>query len=132
MDANSIVLTGACAAALGASAGLTVKLLPAFLAARRDLTGLRYVPDASTTEEENNRSLVRPLGRIRNSSIVGIYRDALRHADGSFTCAYHVELEPTVFSDDLIIENRCDGLARMLAARKPVGSTAARRRNGPT
>jgi hypothetical protein len=122
IDANAIALTAGCAAALGVSAGMTITLLPTFLAAHRDLTRLRYVPDASTTEEENNQSLVRPLGRTRNSSIVGFYGDVLRHADGSFTRAYHVGLCPTVFIDDLLIENRCDGLARMLAARKPVGT----------
>src|SRR5262249_45450071 len=61
-------------------------------------------------------------GRIRNSSIIGIYRDVLRHRDGTFTRAYHVELSPTLFSDDLVIESRCDAFARMLAARKPVGT----------
>jgi hypothetical protein len=52
---------------------------------------------------------------------VGLYGDALRHSDGSFTKAYHIEMSPTVLSDDLVIESRCDALARMLAARKPVG-----------
>jgi hypothetical protein len=66
---------------------------------------------------------IRIPGRIRNSSIVGLYGDALRHADGSFTRAYHVDICPTVFSDDLLIESRCNALARMLAARKPVGTS---------
>src|SRR5262249_6310312 len=38
------------------------------------------------------------------------------------TRAYHAELSPTVFSDDLVIENRCDAFARMLSSRKPVGT----------
>ncbi|MCI0390773.1 MAG: hypothetical protein MOB07_18665 [Acidobacteria bacterium] len=121
MDANAIALTASCAAALGIGAGLTIRLAPAFLAARRDWSSLRYVPDASSNDEAYYATERMP-GRIRNSSIVGLYNDALRHADGSFTRAFHVELYPSVFSDDLLIENRCDALARMLAARKPVGT----------
>ncbi len=122
MDANAIALTASCAAALGISAGLAIKLAPVFLVAQRDWSRLRYVPAAGVNNESNNASLLRPLGRTRNNSIVGLYGDALRHADGSFTRAYQVELCPTVFSDDLLMENRCDALARMLAARKPVGT----------
>lgn len=121
MDANAITLAASCAAALGISTGLAVRLVPAFLVARRDWSSLRYVPDASSTEE-TDLPHERTPGRIRNSSIVGLYGDALRHADGSFTRAFHVELYPTVFSEDLVIESRCDALARMLAARKPVGT----------
>jgi len=125
MDANAITLTASCAAALGIGAGLTIKLVPAFLAARRDRSTLRYVPNGledASSNDEAYFSTERTPGRIRNSSIVGLYRDALRHADGSFTRAFHVELSPSVFSDDLVVENRCDALARMLAARKPVGT----------
>ena len=126
MDANAITLTASCAAALGIGAGLTIKLVPAFLAARRDRSTLRYVPNGledASSNDEAYFSTERTPGRIRNSSIVGLYRDALRHADGSFTRAFHVELSPSVFSDDLAVENRCDALARMLAARKPVGTS---------
>jgi hypothetical protein len=122
MDANAIALTASCAAALGLSAGLAVKLAPAFLVAQRDWSRLRYVPEARGNTESKDAALLRPLGRTRNSSIVGVYSNALRHTDGSFTRAYRVELCPTVFSDDLTTENRCDALARMLAARKPVGT----------
>src|SRR5262249_17344454 len=122
MDANGIILTTCCAAAVGISAGLTIKLVPAFVAARRDLSRLRYAPDASTNDEEKITTHIRTPGRIRNSSIIGIYRDALRHSDGAFTRAYHVELSPSLFSDDPVIESRCDAFARMLTARKPVGT----------
>lgn len=122
MDANAIALTATCAAAAGIGAGLTIKLVPALLTAQRDFAKLRHVPDTSINEDENNESLVRPLGRIRNGSIVGLCGDALRHADGSFTRAFYVEACSTVFSDDLLIENRCNAIARLLAARKPVGT----------
>lgn len=122
IDANAIAMTASCAAALGLGAGLAIKLAPTFLVAQRDWSRLRYVPDAGAKKEDNHLSLTHPLGRTRNSSIVGIYGNALRHTDGSFTRAYHAELCPTVFADDLLAENRCDALARMLAARKPVGT----------
>lgn len=123
MDASAIALTASCAAAFGIGAGLTIKLVPAFLVAHRDWSRLRYVPDALSKEGGSNEAQTRMPGRIRNSSVISLYGDALRHADGSFTRAYHLELCPTVFSDDLLIESRCNAIARMLAARKPVGTT---------
>ncbi len=122
MDASAIAVTASCAAATGIGAGIAIRLMPGFRAVYRDWSSLRHVPNASASDEENLLAHTRRPGRVRNSSIVGIYRDALRHTDGAFTRAYHVELSPTVFSDDLVIENRCDALARMLAARKPVGT----------
>ncbi len=122
MDANAIALTASCAAATGIGAGIAMRLMPTFRAAYRDWSGLRRVPDALASDEEINIAHTQRPGRVRNSSIIGIYRDALRHTDGAFTRAYHVELSPTVFSDDLVIENRCDAFARMLSSPKPVGA----------
>ncbi len=122
MDANAVILTASCAAATGFGAGLAIRLAPAFMAAHHDWSSLRRVPDATASDEMNELAHTRRPGRVRNSSIVGLYRDALRHRDGAFTRAYHIELSPTIFSDDLIIENRCNSLARMLSARKPLGT----------
>lgn len=122
MDANAIAITASAAAALGAGASLGLKLMPALFKARRELAAL---PAAERHDNEvrpaRGGSIIAPA-RLRDSSIIGLYRDALRHADGSFTRAYHVALEPSVFADDLVIENRCHALARLLAARKPVGT----------
>lgn len=68
------------------------------------------------------RTLRRPDGRKRDSSIVGIYREALRHKDGSLTVAYHVEVPATMFADDALVDIRYDDLARMLAFEKPAGT----------
>jgi len=72
----------------------------------------------------NRRTLTlrRPAGRKRDSSIVGIYRDALRHKDGSLTVAYNVEAPATMFADDALVDIRYDDLARMLAFEKPAGT----------
>jgi hypothetical protein len=67
-------------------------------------------------------ALRNPSGRKRDSSVVGIYRDALRHKDGSLTVAYHVEMPATMFADDELVDIRYDDLARMLAFEKPAGT----------
>src|SRR6266849_1593770 len=71
---------------------------------------------------QRTRTLRRPAGRKRGSSIVGIYRDALRHKDGSLTVAYNVEAPATMFADDALVDSRYDDLARMLAFEKPAGT----------
>src|SRR6266849_7736803 len=71
---------------------------------------------------QRTRTLRRPAGRNRDSSIVGIYRDALRHKDGSLTVAYNVEAPATMFADDALVDSRYDDLARMLAFEKPAGT----------
>jgi hypothetical protein len=67
-------------------------------------------------------NLISPVGRKRDSSIVGIYRDALRHKDGALTVAYEVEMPATMFADDSLVDIRYDDLARTLAFEKPAGS----------
>jgi hypothetical protein len=74
-------------------------------ALRRETTALRHPP-----------------GRRRDSSIVGIYNDALRHKDGALTVAYRVETPSTMFADDMLLDSRYDDLARMLAFEKPPGT----------
>lgn len=127
MDAHAIAIAAAAAAGLGIGTGLGLKLVPALFKAGQNLRAVRdpqSQPFAELLGEEAaaHASLARPGGRLCGSTIVGLYGDALRHADGSFTRAYHVELSPTVFSDDLVAESRSNALARLLAARKPVGT----------
>jgi hypothetical protein len=68
------------------------------------------------------RRLRSPLGKRRDASVVGIYKDALRHKDGSLTVAYQVETPATMFADDELVDTRYDDLARMLASEKPAGT----------
>src|SRR5690348_799565 len=67
-------------------------------------------------------SLRRPPGRRRDSSIVGIFIDALRHKDGALTVAYEVEMPATMFADDAVIDYRYDELGRLLSFDKPAGT----------
>src|ERR1700686_580999 len=72
--------------------------------------------------QSQSRALRYPSGRRRDSSIVGIYKDALRHKDGSLTVAYGVEASATMFADDSLVDIRYDDLARMLGFEKPAGT----------
>jgi hypothetical protein len=121
MDTSAILISASCVAATGFGLMMGARLVPALTARRRELANLQYADHdlRSAGESETPAHLKQ---RARTSSIIGVYRDALRHTDGAFTRAYHVELSPTVLKDDLVIENRCDAFARMLAARKPVGT----------
>src|SRR5678815_5032871 len=66
--------------------------------------------------------LRRPPGRRRDSSIVGIINDALRHKDGALIVAYEVEMPATMFAEDSVIDYRYDELARLLSFEKPAGT----------
>lgn len=121
MDTSAIVISASCAAAAGFGVMMGGKLFPGLMARRRELANLQHA-DHDLINRDADEMVAHTRLRARTSLISGIYRDALRHTDGSFTHAYHVELAPTVFSDDLAIESRCDAFARMLAARKPVGT----------
>ncbi|MEP6741263.1 MAG: hypothetical protein ABJB61_02100 [bacterium] len=81
--------------------------------------------DELADEEEldgRTKRLSRPPGRRRDASIVGLYKDALRHKDGALTVAYQVETPASMFADDEIVDIRYDDLARMLAFEKPPGT----------
>lgn len=80
--------------------------------------------ELAADKESHRRSTVlrRPPGRRRDSSIVGISNDALRHKDGALTVAYEVEMPATMFADDAVIDYRYDELARLLAFDKPAGT----------
>src|SRR6185369_11304842 len=79
------------------------------LAAERDL-------------RQRTAMLRRPPGRRRDSSIVGLLNDALRHKEGALTVAYEVEMPATMFADDAVIDYRYDEMARLLAFDKPAGT----------
>jgi hypothetical protein len=127
MEPGLIIAYAAGIAGLGIGLGAAVRLIPVYASARSELKQLkRSAGDAFFNDiemlEEERRHLSSPPGRKRDSSIVGIYESALRHADGSYTMGYRVELAPTVFGDDHVIEARADAIARLLSVRKPPGS----------
>ncbi len=72
--------------------------------------------------QKQTAKLRRPEGRRRDASVVGVYKDALRHKDGALTVAYHVGMPATMFADDRLVDIRYDDLARMLAFERPAGT----------
>jgi len=92
---------------LGLGAGL--RLLPMALRARRDLEDWKQSDESKlhrriAVDEEERMKLARPDGRKRDSSIVGLSDGALRHADGSYTCAWEADLAPTMLAHEHVIE----------------------------
>src|SRR5215212_2915896 len=85
--------------------------------------GLAYDELAAETDSRRRTaSLRRPPGRRRDSSIVGLFNDALRHKDGALTVGYQVDMPATMFADDAVIDYRYDEMARLLAFDKPAGT----------
>ncbi len=123
------VIIGGVIAAVGAGLGIGAgsRLLPIALRAHRDMRAWKRREDASLhrriAEREEERSrLARPPGQKRETSIAGVCDGALRHTDGSYTCAWEAQPAPTMLAHEQIVETRCDELARMLAADKPPGT----------
>lgn len=117
--ATIIILTIATVlSAIGITVGLL--LVPLSRRAKRDLGNIDGKNGARIKQDEARiRLLDRPAGRRRDSSILDIRANLLRHTDGTFTKAYHVDLNNTIFSPEDVIERRMNELARLLAARKP-------------
>ena len=127
MEPGLIIAGAAGVAGLGIGLGTAVRLIPVYVSARGELKDFDNSSRAAVYDdiemlERERRYLGSPPGRKRDSSIVGIYESALRHADGSYTMGYRLELAPTVFGDDHVIEARADAIARLLAVRKPPGT----------
>lgn len=121
MDATTITILAAAVVltAIGATIGLRV--IPLARRAKRDLANIpaNQVENRIRQDQTRIQLLSRPAGRRRDSSIMDLSQNLLRHTDGSFTKAYHVNLNHTIFSDTHLIEQRINELARLLASRKP-------------
>jgi hypothetical protein len=123
------VIIGGVFAAVGAGLGIGAgsRLLPIAVRAHRDLRAWKRSEKVSLHrriaeyEEERSR-LACPPGQKRETSIAGVCDGALRHTDGSYTCAWEAQPAPTMLAHEQVIETRCDELARMLAADKPPGT----------
>ncbi len=124
-----LTIIGGVIAATGAGLGVGVgaRLLPIALRAHRDLRVLKHTGGAEhylriAEHEEERLRLWCPSGRKRESSIAGISDGALRHTDGSYTCAWEAQPAPTMLAHEHVVESRCDELARMLSVDKPPGT----------
>ena len=121
MDSSTIITLAAAVliAAIGLAVG--IRLVPIARRAKRDLA--KIPSDQNDARSKQDQTLIKllpkPAGRRRDSSIMDVADDQLRHTDGSFTRAYHVALNHTIFDETHFIEGRIDELARLLASRKP-------------
>src|SRR5262249_36125571 len=111
----------------GFGIGAGSRLLSIALRAHRDLRAWKRSGEANLRQgaadhEKERALLVSPPGEKRDSSIAGVSGGALRHTDGSYSCAWEAQPSPTMLAHNHIVEARCDELARMLAVDKPPGT----------
>jgi hypothetical protein len=123
MDAITIV--GGLTAALGSglAIGSGMRLLPIATQAGRDLRRVSQ-SDAGALERERllQRKARKLTGRTRESSIVGLYGDVLRHVDGSYTRGYDLPLQSSMLAPDEVVDAYIDGFADMLTVDLPAGT----------
>jgi hypothetical protein len=127
MDTTSIVGALTVAAASGLAIGTGFRLLPTARQAFRDLRQFSFSREGSLERERllQRRAPTqarRLTGRTRESSIVGLYGDVLRHADGSYTRGYDLPLQPTMLASDEVVDAYIDGFADMLTVDLPAGT----------
>src|SRR6266540_4307380 len=129
MELLTVIGSVIAAAGAGLGIGAGARLLPIALRAHRDLQVWKRSEGAEQhwrvaehEHEEERLRLAHPLGQKRDSSITGICGGALRHTDGSYTCAWEAQPAPTMLAHKHVVEARCDELVRMLAVEKPPGT----------
>src|SRR5689334_13642333 len=127
MDPTSIIGGLTAAAAYGLAIGTGLRLIPTARQASRDLADFSRSPDGALERQRllqrSARTKARRLsGRTRESSIVGLYGDVLRHADGSYTRGYDLPLQPTMLAPDEVADMYIDGFADMLTVDLPAGT----------
>jgi hypothetical protein len=127
MDSTLIVGGLTAAAAYGLAIGTGLRLIPTARRASRDLREFSRSRDGVLERErllqQQAQTKARRLsGWTRESSIVGLYGDVLRHADGSYTRGYDLPLQPTMLAPDEVTDAYIDGFADMLTVDLPAGT----------
>jgi hypothetical protein len=127
MDPTLIVGGLTAAAAYGLAIGTGLRLIPTARQASRDLRQFSRSRDGAYERErllqrQAQTKARRLSGRTRESSIVGLYGDVLRHADGSYTRGYDLPLQPTMLAPDDVTDAYIDGFAEMLTVDLPAGT----------
>ena len=127
MDPTSIVSGLTAAAAYGLAIGTGLRLIPTARRASRDLRDFSRSPDGALERERLLRRSAqtkarRLSGRTRESSIVGLCGDVLRHADASYTRGYDLPLQSIMLAPDEVADAYIDGFADMLTVDVPAGT----------
>lgn len=116
MDLTTVVGGIVAAAVSGLGVGAGSRLVPLAKNAARDV---RHSHD-SATEPAIGRSAKR--NRTRETSIVGVYQDLLRHTDGSYTRGYQFPLQATMLAPDEVPDDVIDRFGDMLTVEMPAGT----------
>src|SRR6185369_1536677 len=115
MDANTAIGVLTAAAVSGVGLGAGAKLIPTAIRAHRDLETVPFV------RVEHMARFKRPE-RKRQTSIIGLYQDLLRHTDGSYTRGYDLPLQATMLAPDEVADRLIDGFADLLTVDTPAGT----------
>jgi hypothetical protein len=118
MDAFSIMTGLTVASVSGLAIGAGARLIPtAWQSARIDRHSQKEpTPKRKRLDHQKFRR------RTRESSVVGIFGDLLRHVDGSYTRGYEVPLQATMLAPDEVFDDLIDSFANMLTVDLPAGA----------
>src|SRR5215813_8674370 len=116
MDAFSIMSGLTVASVSGLAIGAGVRLIPAAWQSARTDSQFREEPNPKRPDHQQFRR------RTRESSVIGILGDLLRHVDGSYTRGYEVPLQATMLAPDEVFDDLIDGFADMLTVDLPAGT----------
>ncbi|MDX6404639.1 MAG: type secretion system protein TrbE [Blastocatellia bacterium] len=118
MNVTTIIFLLPFAAVVGFGIGVGIKAARALNATRGSVNDSDRQQQRLDKDRRNLRLLTRPVGKKRDSAIAGIAKNLIRHKDGSYTRAYHIQLSPSIFDHEERLEQRIDELSRLLACRK--------------
>lgn len=127
MDSLTIVATLLAAGAGGVGLSAGARLIPTGIQAARDLRRFKQSAAGLAERQINElqrgqRRLAEPPGHQRGTEIVGLYADALRRRDGSYTRVYDVTMPATFYAHAHVNEQFCDEIGRMLSVEKPANT----------
>ncbi|MCC7170224.1 MAG: hypothetical protein IT459_07235, partial [Planctomycetes bacterium] len=109
-------IAGLVGASAGAALGLAAaaRSIPAAFGARSDWRSpLGETPDGPGTSDTR----LRP----RQTSIAGLWDDALRHTDGSYTAAWRAEVPASLLGHDDRLDSRVEQLAGLISSIRTPG-----------
>jgi hypothetical protein len=126
MDPNILTLIGGALAmgAAGIGAGIGSRLIPVALRTNRELREYQHSPEHQREQRfkkhnERLRLAAHPEGSERETSILGLDGNTIRHKDGSFSRLYEFTLQETMLASDSAAERFCDEMARLLCLQLP-------------
>ena len=123
MDFWTLIGVAFSAILAGVGAGVGLRLFQFQRESHRASNARRTSGSTQTDKGERlQRRLSQPHGSRRTTEIHGINRlGFLRHTDGSYTKAFHVEMPTTLYADDAEVDRLYNDWARMLQSARQAG-----------